>query len=330
MALSGKGGSLKVESFYPRPFGTPLPELPDVTVYVEALTRFIGGRRIDSIRLSSPFLLRTFDPPIAAALEKKVLRVTRIGKRIVWHLDDQLFLVFHLMIAGRFHWKKRGAALNRKTGLAAFDFDNGSLFLTEASSKKRAALHVVRGTSALDEFRQGGVEPFDTTFEKFGAALRAENHTLKRSMTDPHIVSGIGNAYSDEILHRAKLSPVLLTQKMDDAQMRRLFDATKKVLTEWTERLRKDAGERFPEKVTAFHEAMAVHGKFGKPCSVCGSPVQRIVRAANETNYCATCQTDGKILADRSLSRLLGEDWPRSFEELEERKQRLGGPRPFA
>lgn len=301
-----------------------MPELPDVTVYVESLTRLVGGRRIDSIRLSSPFVLRTYDPPISDAQGKTVRRVTRIGKRIVWHLDDGLYLVFHLMIAGRFHWKKRAAALSRKTGLASFDFDHGSLFLTEASTKKRASIHVVRGESALEEFHQGGVEPLETDLEKFSAALRSENHTLKRSMTDPRIVSGVGNAYSDEILHRARLSPVQLTQKMSDAELKRLFDATRNVLTEWTDRLRKDAGEKFPEKVTAFHDEMAVHGRFGKPCPVCASPVQRIVRAENETNYCATCQTDGKILADRSLSRLLGEDWPRSFDELEERKQRLG------
>jgi formamidopyrimidine-DNA glycosylase len=303
-----------------------VPELPDVTVYVETLTRFIAGRRIESIRLASPFLLRTFDPPIADAVDKKVLRISRIGKRIVWHLEGDLFLVFHLMIAGRYHWKRRGAALSRKTGLAAFDFDNGSLFLTEASSKKRASLHVIRGEANLADFHQGGVEPLDTTLAKFAAALRSENHTLKRSMTDPRIVSGVGNAYSDEILHRARLSPVLLTQKMSDEDIKRLFDATKSVLKEWTDRLRKETGEKFPEKVTAFHDEMAVHGKFGKPCPVCASPVQRIVKAENETNYCATCQTDGKILADRSLSRLLGEDWPRSFDELEERRQRLSMP----
>jgi len=303
-----------------------LPELPDITVYVEALTRLIGKRRIETIRLSSPFLLRTFDPPITDAQGKTIVRVSRIGKRIVWHLDNGLYLVFHLMVAGRFHWKKRGAALSRKTGLVSFDFDNGSLFLTEASSKKRASLHVVRGESALEEFHQGGVEPLETTLEKFATALRSENHTLKRSMTDPRIVSGVGNAYSDEILHSAKLSPVMLTQKMSDADLKRLFDATRTVLSQWTNRLRQEAGEKFPEKVTAFHDEMAVHGKFGKPCPVCASPVQRIVRAENETNYCATCQTDGKILADRSLSRLLGEDWPRSFDELEERKQRLTRP----
>ena len=300
-----------------------MPELPDITVYVEALTRLVGGRRIESIRLSSPFLLRTYDPPILQAQGKTVQRITRIGKRIVWQLDNGLFLVFHLMIAGRFHWKKRGAALSRKTGLASFDFDHGSLFLTEASTKKRASLHVVRGESALEEFHQGGVEPLETTLAEFAKSLRAENHTLKRSLTDPRIVSGVGNAYSDEILHRARLSPVALTQKMPDADIKRLFEATRKVLTEWTDRLRKEAGDKFPEKVTAFHDEMAVHGKFGKPCPLCDSPVQRIVRAENETNYCATCQTDGKLLADRSLSRLLGDDWPRSFDELEERKQRL-------
>lgn len=295
-----------------------MPELPDVTVYCEALERFIVGKRIEAIRLASPFLLRTFDPPLSAAVGCSVNGIQRIGKRIVWDLGEDLFLVFHLMIAGRYHWKKRGAALNRKTGLAAFDFPHGSLFLTEASQKKRASLHVVRGEAALAEFDAGGLDPLTATADAFGSALRRENHTLKRSLTDPRIVSGVGNAYSDEILHRARLSPVLLTFKMTDDEARRLHAAMREVLTEWTQRLREETGSKFPEKVTAFHDAMAVHGRHGKPCPRCGDPVQRITRADHETNYCATCQTGGKLLADRALSRLLGEDWPRSFEELDQ------------
>lgn len=303
-----------------------MPELPDITAYIEALERFVAGRRIEAIRLNSPFLLRTADPPLSAARGRIVRGFRRLGKRIVWDLGDGLFLVFHLMIAGRFHWKRRGAALNRKTGLAAFDFENGSLFLTEASSKKRAALHLVRGDEGLEPFRAAGIEPLEGSHNEFALALRAENHTLKRALTDPRIISGVGNAYSDEILHRARLSPVLLTQKMAEPEVRRLFDATREVLTEWIERLRNESGARFPEKVTAFRPEMAVHGKHGQPCPVCGSPVQRIVRAENETNYCATCQTGGRLLADHALSRLLGKDWPRSFEELEERRARLIKP----
>jgi formamidopyrimidine-DNA glycosylase len=302
-----------------------LPELPDVTVYVEALTRFLQGREIKAVRLASPFVVRTYDPPLSSVPGHRVLGVSRLGKRVVLALNDELHLVFHLMIAGRFHWKKPGAALNRKSGLVAFDFDHGSLFLTEASSKKRASLHIVRGPTSLREFQPAGIEPLEATVAQFAAALRAENHTLKRSLTDPRFLAGIGNAYSDEILHRAKLSPVLLTQKMTDADIERVHRATQDVLREWIERLRAEVGAKFPEKVTAFRPEMAVHGRFGKPCPRCGSPIQRIVRGDHETNYCATCQTGGKLLADRSLSRLLGDDWPRSFEELDERRERLAG-----
>lgn len=299
-----------------------VPELPDITTYIEALTRLLSGRPIESIRLVSPSLLKTVDPPLAAAQGKRVLRFSRIGKRIVWHLEDDLFFVFHLMIAGRYHWKKRGAAVNFKTGHLALDFVHGTLLLTEAGSKKRASLHVARGESALRVFEAGGVEPLDVGYATFASALVRENHTLKRAFTDPTIVSGVGNAYSDEILHRAQLSPVLLTQRLTDDQLHRLYDATRKVLAEWIDRLRRETGDRFPEKVTAFRDGMAVHGRFGKPCPVCGSPIQRIVRAENESNYCPTCQTGGKLLADRALSRLLGQDWPRSLGELEELRAR--------
>lgn len=299
-----------------------MPELPDVTVYCEALQRFIGGRRIEAVRLSSPFLLRTFEPPLSQAVGRSVQGIRRIGKRIVWDLGDGLFLVFHLMIAGRYHWKKRGAPLNRKTGLAAFDFEHGSLFLTEASQKKRASLHVIRGESSLRGFDAGGIDPLTASRADFEAALRRENHTLKRSLTDPRLVAAIGNAYSDEILHRARLSPVLLTSRMTEPDVDALHTATRDVLQEWIQRLRRETGTKFPEKVTAFHEGMAVHGRHGKPCPRCGDPVQRITRADNETNYCATCQTGGKLLADRALSRLLGKDWPRSFEDLEQLRDR--------
>lgn len=298
-----------------------MPELPDITTYIDALTRLLSGRPIEGVRLVSPSLLKTVDPPLSAAQGKNVLRFSRIGKRIVWHLEDDLFLVFHLMIVGRYHWKKRGAAVNFKTGHLALDFLHGTLLLTEAGSKKRASLHVVRGESALRAFEASGVEPLDVDHKAFTSAFVRENHTLKRALTDPTIVSGVGNAYSDEILHRAKLSPVLLTQRLTDDQFRRLHDATRTVLTEWIERLRRETGDRFPEKVTAFRDGMAVHGRFGQPCPVCGSPVQRIVRAENESNYCPTCQTGGKLLADRALSRLLKEDWPATLEELERHRR---------
>jgi len=295
-----------------------MPELPDITIYIEALEARLLNQPLEKIRLASPFLLRSFDPPIRAAEGKKVLRFHRIGKRIVFELEDDLFLVFHLMITGRFHWKKRGAAVPRKYGHAAFDFPAGTLLLTEMGAKKRASLHLVRGREGLAEHDPKGLEIFDADLATFRDALTRENHTLKRTLTDPHVFSGIGNAYSDEILHRAKLSPVKQTKQLSDDEIERLYQATKACLSEWIERLRNDSGKNFPERVTAFRADMAVHGKYRKPCPVCGAPVQRIVYAENETNYCAKCQTGGKLLADRSLSRVLKADWPRSLEELEE------------
>jgi formamidopyrimidine-DNA glycosylase len=298
-----------------------MPELPDVTVYIEALGERVLDQIIQRIRIGSPFVVRTFDPPIKEVERKKILALRRIGKRIVIELEDDLFLIFHLMIAGRLHWKPKGAKIARKYGQAAIDFPNGTLLLTEAGTKKRASIHLVRGEAALQEYDPGGLEIFDMTLEQFTAALTRENHTLKRSLTDPHLFSGIGNAYSDEILHRAKLSPIRLTKQMTAIEIERLYHAVRESMAEWIERLRKERGSVFPGRVTAFRPDMAVHGKYGKPCPVCGSPVQRIVHAENETNYCPTCQTGGKLLADRSLSRLLKQDWPRSLEELEEMKR---------
>ncbi|HVO93444.1 MAG TPA: DNA-formamidopyrimidine glycosylase family protein [Terriglobales bacterium] len=298
-----------------------MPEYPDVTVYIEALSERVLNQPIQKIRIGSPFVLRSFDPPIGAAEGKKVLALRRLGKRIVFELEDELFLIVHLMIAGRFHWKPKGAKIARKYGQAAFDLPNGTLLLTEAGTKKRASIYLVRGEAALREHDPGGLEIFDASLEQFRAMLTRENHTLKRSLTDPHFFSGIGNAYSDEILHRAKLSPIRLTRQMTDKDIEVLYHAIRDSLTDWVERLRQERGTGFPEKVTAFRPDMAVHGKYRKPCLVCGSPVQRIVHAENETNYCATCQTGGKLLADRSLSRLLKDDWPRTLEELEESKK---------
>ena len=298
-----------------------MPEFPDVTVYIEALTERVLNQPIQKIRIGSPFVLRSFDPPISAAEGKKVFALRRLGKRIVFELEDDLFLIVHLMIAGRFHWKPKDAKIARKYGQAAFDFPNGTLLLTEAGTKKRASIHLVRGEAALQEHDPGGLEVLDASLDEFRQALTRENHTLKRSLTDPHVFSGIGNAYSDEILHRAKLSPIRLTQQMTDVEIERLYNGVRESLIDWVERLRKERGTGFPEKVTAFRPDMAVHGKYRKPCPVCGSPVQRIVHAENETNYCATCQTGGKLLADRSLSRLLKDDWPRSLEEMEEIKK---------
>lgn len=297
-----------------------MPELPDVTVYIEALSERVLNQPIQRIRIGSPFIVRSFDPRISAAEGKTVLALRRVGKRIVFDLEDDLFLIVHLMIAGRFHWKPKGAKIARKYGQAAFDFANGTLLLTEAGTKKRASIYLVRGEAALREHDPGGLEVLDANISSFREALTRENHTLKRTLTDPHIFSGIGNAYSDEILHRAMLSPIRMTQRMTDSEIEKLYRAVRESLAEWVERLRKERGSGFPEKVTAFRPDMAVHGKYGKPCPVCGSPVQRIVHAENETNYCARCQTGGKLLADRSLSRLLKEDWPRSLEELEEMK----------
>jgi formamidopyrimidine-DNA glycosylase len=295
-----------------------MPELPDVTVYVEQIAARTVGQELRGVRLKTPFLVRTFAPPLSSAFGKKVIGVRRLGKRIVIGLEGELFLVIHLMIAGRFRWKPAGAPIPGKLGLASFDFPNGSLLLTEASTRKRASLHVVTGEDALRDFQRGGIEVEEATLDAFREALTRENHTVKRALTDPRLFSGIGNAYSDEILHAAKLSPVKRTSQLKDDEVKRLLEATKRTLLLWTNTLREEAKDGFPEKVTAFREGMAVHGKFGKPCPVCGAPVQRIVYADNETNYCARCQTDGKVLADRALSRLLHEDWPRTLEELEE------------
>lgn len=300
-----------------------MPELPDIEVYVERLRALVGGQPLDRVRLASPFLLRSFDPPLAQSFGKRVLGFERLGKRIVFQLEDELFLVLHLMVAGRLKWAALAAKVPGRVGLAAFDFPAGTLLLTEASKKKRASLHLVRGRAALVEFRRGGVEPLEVDGATFREALQRENRTLKRVLTDPTLFSGIGNAYSDEILHRARLSPVQRSHHLDEGEVTRLYEATRATLSFWTDVLRRDTGEGFPEKVTAFREGFAVHGRYGMPCPDCGTAVQRIRYAENEVNYCATCQTGGKLLADRGLSRLLKSDWPRSIEELEER---LGKP----
>jgi formamidopyrimidine-DNA glycosylase len=303
-----------------------MPEYPDIIVYLERLRPRVQGQVLQAVRLASPFLLRTVDPPLADAVGKKVRQLRRLGKRIVFGLDDDLFLVLHLMIAGRLHWKERGAKLARKLGLAAFDFPNGSLILTEAGTKKRASLHVIRGEKALADLNPGGLEVLDADEKSFRVALLRENHTLKRALTDPRLFSGIGNAYSDEILHRAGLSPLALTHRLSEKEISKLFESVRGTLLGWAERLREKAGDGFPENVTAFRPEMAVHGRFGQPCPVCGSAVQRIVYAENETNYCPRCQTGGKVLADRSLSRLLKDDWPRTIEEWELSKSQSANP----
>lgn len=295
-----------------------MPELPEITAYLEGLERTVLGRPLERIRVRSPSLLRTWDPPLSAAEGLTVTGLRRIGKRIVWEMEDDLFLVFHLMITGRFKWAARGAAVPKKRAHGAFDFPNGSLLLTEQSTKKRASLHVIRGVDGLAAIDPGGTEVLDASLDDFATALRRENRTLKRALTDPRIFSGIGNAHSDEILLFAGLSPLQLTHNLDDEELRRLYEVTRTSLSEWTERLRAEFGGDFPGKITAFHPQMAAHGKYGEPCPVCGSPIQRVRYADRETNYCATCQTGGKVLADRGMSRLLGEDWPRTLEELEE------------
>jgi formamidopyrimidine-DNA glycosylase len=293
-----------------------VPELPDVTLYIEAIERRIAGRTLNKIRLGNPFVLRTVEPAPRDVTGKRVVAIRRVGKRIVLELEDDLFIVIHLMIAGRFRWLPANAKIPGKLGLAAFDFDDGTLVLTEAGSKRRASIHIVRGWEAVRSHDAGGIEPLEISLEEFKTALTRERHTLKRTLTDPHVFSGIGNAYSDEILHRARLSPVQMTTNLDDEEIARLHDATRSTLLDWIERLRNETGDRFPEKVTAFRLEMAVHGRYGKPCPVCGTPVQHIVYADNETNYCARCQTGGKLLADRALSRLLHEDWPKSIDDL--------------
>jgi len=294
-----------------------MPELPDITVYIDALERRVVGQTLEHVRVASPFLLRTINPPLGAAEGKRVERLRRIGKRIAIGLEGDIWLVLHLMIAGRLHWSKPGVKLAKKGSLAAFDFPDGSLLLTEAGSKRRASLHVVAGEDGLLGLDPGGLEVMEATLEEFAVALIAENHTLKRALTDPRSFSGIGNAYSDEILHRAMLSPIALTQKLRPEEVERLFLATKETLAEWVDRLRLEIGDGFPEKVTAFRKEMAVHGRYRLPCPRCGAKVQRIRYADNETNYCVRCQTGGKVLADRSLSRLMKGDWPRTLDELE-------------
>ena len=294
-----------------------MPELPDIVVYVDCLEARISGHPLQSIRLASPFLLRSVAPPLSEAEGRRITGLRRLGKRIVLALEGDLFLVLHLMIAGRLRWRAASSGIPRKVGLAAFDFPDGTLLLTEAGSRKRASLHLVRGEESLRRHDPAGLELLESDLESFRAVLARERHTLKRSLTDPRLFSGIGNAYSDEILHRARLSPFKMTDRLDDDETERLFEATRATLTEWIERLRREVGDGFPEKVTAFRSEMAVHGRYGQPCPVCAAPVQRIVYSENESNYCARCQTGGKLLADRALSRLLRKDWPRTLEELE-------------
>jgi formamidopyrimidine-DNA glycosylase len=303
-----------------------MPELPDVAVYIEALESRLLGQSLEALRIRSPFLLRSIAPPVGSLAGRKLVEIRRIGKRIAFGFDGDHWAVLHLMIAGRLHWKKKGAALAGKNALAAFDFSHGSLTLTEAGSKRRASLHLALGEDALAALDPGGLEPLDSSPDQFASALTRENHTLKRALTDPRLFSGVGNAYSDEILHHARLSPIALTRKLTAAEIARLYESTRQVLRDWIGRLRQEAAGEFPEKVTAFRKDMAVHGRYGLPCPVCGEKVQRIRYAENETNYCPKCQTGGKLLADRALSRLLREDWPRTIEEMENRRTAAGAP----
>jgi formamidopyrimidine-DNA glycosylase len=296
-----------------------MPELPDVTVYVEALERHVRGARLDGVRVGSPFVLRSVEPPLSDAGGCRVRDVRRLGKRIVLALEPDLFLIVHLMVAGRLRWRKRGAALPGRRGLAAFDFETGTVLFTEEGTTHRAGLWLVRGERDLAAHDPGGLDPLGLSLEAFRGALVRERHTLKRTLTDPHVFSGLGNAYSDEILHAARLSPLQLTTNLGDGEVARLYEATRRTLELWTARLRVEVGDGFPEKVTAFRDGMAVHGRYRQPCPACGSPVQRIRYAENEVNYCATCQTGGKVLADRALSRLLRGDWPRSLDDWEAR-----------
>ena len=294
-----------------------MPELPDILVYLEHLATRILGKPIVAVEIANPFVLRSVTPPIGSVVGRKVVDLRRMGKRVVLGVEGDLFIVIHLMIAGRLRWRAPGKRLPGKLALAAFSFSDGTLFLSEAGSTRRASIYVVSGEDALSQFDRGGLEVLDAELGAFSERLRSENHTLKRSLTDPRLFSGIGNSYSDEILHRARLSPLALTSRLSGEEIERLFEATRSTLLEWTARLRKETGDEFPEKVTAFREGMAVHGRFGQPCPVCGTPVQRIRYKSNETNYCARCQTGGRLLADRGLSRLLKQDWPRSIDEVE-------------
>lgn len=298
-----------------------MPEYPDIELYLHALAPRILGQRLEAVRLASPFLLRSIDPPIESIVGKTVRGLRRLGKRIVWEMDGDLFVIFHLMIAGRYQWRDRGTKVTARIGLAAFDFPTGTLLLTEAGSTRQASLHVVRGARAVEAHDPGGLEVITSSLDEFSAALRNENHTLKRALTDPHLLSGIGNAYSDEILHAAKMSPMKLTSQLTAEEIARVHSTAVRLLTGWRDRLIAETGDTFPSKVTAFRPEMAVHGRFGKPCPTCGTPVQRIRYANNEANYCPTCQTGGKLLADRSLSRLMRGDWPKTLEELERRKK---------
>ena len=293
-----------------------MPELPDITVYIEALEQRIVGQPITAVKIATPFLLRTVDPPLQSLPGLVVRDIRRLGKRIVLGMDDDIFVVLHLMIAGRLHWIEAGKRVPKNI-VAAFEFPNGTLTLTEAGTKKRASLHLVRGAESLKQFARGGIEPLEASLGEFTERLRSENHTIKRSLTDPRLFSGIGNAYSDEILHRARMSPAKLTSRLTDDEIARLYSATREILVEWVERMRAQANGAFPEKVTAFRPEMAVHGKYNQPCPVCGTAIQRIRYADNETNYCPRCQTEGKLLADRAFSRLLKQDWPRTIEQLE-------------